>query len=618
MASSFKRLLIGKPIATEHQHHERLSNVTALAVFSSDALSSVAYATEAILAVLILGGSAALGLALPVGIGIGVLLVVVAFSYRQTIRAYPKGGGGYIVARENLGDLPGLVAAGALLVDYVLTVAVSISAGVAAITSLGVTWGFPEIKTYAVELGLFFIAVVTIANLRGVKESGAIFAVPTYAFITSILMMIAYALVRDMIFGPTLVVHSIAPEIPMEGEAIGFWLVMRAFAAGCTALTGIEAISDGVPAFKSPESKNASTTLTWMVGLLVSMFIGITYLANVHGAVPNELSHETVVSQIARTIFGTGPIYFIIQITTALILVLAANTAFADFPRLASFLSRDRFLPRQFSSRGDRLVFSNGILALGTFSALLVIVFQANEIAMLPLYAIGVFISFTLSQAGMVKRHLRIKEEGWRRGMIINGMGATLTAVVLIVLTVTKFTHGAWVVLVLIPILVTFFQGIHKHYLGVAEQLSLSTAAKPIPVRRLTAIVLVSGVHKGVLSALELGKSLAPDNVTAVYVDLDPEHIERVKSRWAEWGSDVPLVILESPYRSLITPLMNYIDEIEGRYRDGHVMVILPEFIPYNWWEHLLHNQTGLILRTALTFRKGKTVISVPYKLEQK
>ncbi|NTU83333.1 MAG: APC family permease [Chloroflexales bacterium] len=618
MASSFKRLLIGKPIATEHQHHERLSRVTALAVFSSDALSSVAYATEAILAVLILGGSAALGLSLGIGIGIGVLLVVVAFSYRQTIRAYPKGGGGYIVARENLGDLPGLIAAGALLIDYVLTVAVSISAGVAAITSLGGTWGFSEIKNYAVEIGLFFIALVTVANLRGVKESGVIFAVPTYAFITSILVMIAYALVRDAMVGPTPVVHPIAPEIPVAGETIGLWLVMRAFAAGCTALTGIEAISDGVPAFKTPESKNASATLSWMVGLLVTMFLGITYLAHLHGAVPNEFTHETVVSQIARTVFGTGPIYFIIQAATALILVLAANTAYADFPRLASFLSRDRFLPRQFSSRGDRLVFSNGILALGFFSALLVVVFQANEIAMLPLYAIGVFISFTLSQSGMVKRHLTVKEEGWRRGALINGIGATLTAVVLVVLSVTKFTHGAWVVMVLIPLLVILFQVIHRHYIGVAEQLSLTTAAKPIPVRRLTAICLVSGIHKGVLPALELAKSLAPDNVTAVYVNLDPEHIERVKTRWAEWGCEVPLVVLESPYRSLITPLMNYIDEIEGRYRDGHVMVILPEFIPLRWWEHLLHNQTGLILRTALMFRKGKTVISVPYKLERK
>jgi amino acid transporter len=617
MASSFKRLLIGKPIATEQQHHERLSKVTALAVFSSDALSSVAYATEAILAVLILAGTQALGLALPIGAGIAALLVVVAFSYRQTIRAYPKGGGGYVVAHENLGENPGLVAAAALLIDYVLTVAVSISAGVAAVTSLASNWGFPELKLYAVEIALFFIILVTLANLRGVKESGAIFAVPTYAFVVSMLLMIAFAITRDAVVGIDRVVHPIPPEFPEAGEALGIWLILRAFAAGCTALTGVEAISDGVPAFKSPESRNASTTLTWMVGLLVAMFLGITWLANAHGAVPNEATHETVVSQIARTVFGIGPVYFFIQIATALILVLAANTAYADFPRLASFLSRDRFLPRQFSSRGDRLVFSNGILALGFFSALLVVIFHANEIAMLPLYAIGVFISFTLSQSGMVRRHFTVKELGWQRGAMINGLGALLTAVVLVVLGVTKFTHGAWVVMVLIPFMVLGFKSIHRHYKRVAEQLSLTTAARPKPVRRLTAVVLISGIHKGVLPALQLAKSLAPDNVTAVYVNLDPDHTERIRTRWCDWGCEVPLVVLESPFRSLITPLMKYIDEVDSRYGDDEVMVILPEFVPAHWWEHLLHNQTGLLLRTALMFRKGKIIISVPYQLER-
>lgn len=615
MASSFKRLLIGKPIATEQQHHERLSRVTALAVFSSDALSSVAYATEAILAVLILAGTQALGLSLPIGAGIAALLVVVAFSYRQTIRAYPKGGGGYVVAHENLGENPGLIAAAALLIDYVLTVAVSISAGVAAITSLASNWGYPELKLFAVEIGLFFILLVTVANLRGVKESGAIFAVPTYAFVVSVLLMIAFAIAKDAIVGIEPVVHPIPPEIPATGEMLGIWLVMRAFAAGCTALTGIEAISDGVPAFKAPESKNAAATLTLMVGLLVSMFLGITWLANAHGAVPNEATHETVISQIARTVLGVGPAYVMIQIATALILVLAANTAYADFPRLASFLSRDRFLPRQFSSRGDRLVFSNGILALGFFSALLVVLFQANEIAMLPLYAIGVFISFTLSQAGMVRRHLRLKEEGWQRGVTINGVGAALTAVVLVVLAVTKFSHGAWAVLVMIPLLMLIFKSIHRHYRGVAEQLSLTTAARPRAVRRLTAVVLISGIHKGVLPALQLAKSLAPDNVTAVYVNLDQDQTERLRARWCDWGCEVPLVVLDSPFRSLITPLMKYIDEVDGRYKDDEVMVILPEFVPAHWWEHLLHNQTGLILRTALMFRKGKIVVSVPYHL---
>jgi amino acid transporter len=617
MASSFKRLLIGKPIATEQQHHERLSNVTALAVFSSDALSSVAYASEAILAVLILAGSQALGLSLPIGVAIAALLIIVGFSYRQTIHAYPKGGGGYIVAHENLGVNAGLVAAAALLIDYVLTVAVSISAGVAAITSLARNWGFPELQSYAVELALLFILLVTLTNLRGVKESGAIFAVPTYAFVASILLMLGFAIGQDLLFGAAQVQHPVPPELilPGGGEALGLWLILRAFAAGCTALTGIEAISDGVPAFKQPESKNAATTLGWMIGLLVTMFLGITWLANAHGAVPNEATHETVISQIARTVFGIGPAYIVIQVATALILVLAANTAFADFPRLSSFLSRDRFLPRQFASRGDRLVFSNGILALGFFSALLVVIFQANEIAMLPLYAIGVFISFTLSQGGMVQRQRRLQEEGWQRRAFISGVGAALTAVVMLILAVTKFTHGAWVVLLLIPVLMLIFKSIHAHYQRVAEQLSLETAAKPRPVRRLTAIVLVSGIHKGVLPALELAKSLAPDNVTAVYVNLDQDQTDRLQARWCDWGCEVPLVVLESPFRSLITPLMRYIDEVDGRYGDDELMVILPEFVPARWWEHLLHNQTGLILRTALMFRKGKVVVSVPYQL---
>lgn len=611
-----KRFLVGKPIATEHQHHERLSRITALAVFSSDALSSVAYATEAILSILILGGAAALGYSLPIAGGIAVLLVVVAFSYRQTIRAYPKGGGGYIVAHENLGKLPGLIAAGALLIDYVLTVAVSISAGVAAITSLTSTWGAPWVKDYAIEIALIFIMLVTLANLRGVKESGSIFAIPTYVFIASILILVTYGISNDILFGAQPVVQAIHPEF-VAGETIGLWLILRAFAAGCTALTGIEAISDGVPAFKVPESKNAAATLTWMVTILVTMFLGITWLANAHYAIPNELTHETVVSQIARTIFGNGPIYFIIQVATAIILVLAANTAYADFPRLASFLSRDRFLPRQFSSRGDRLVFSNGILALGFFSALLVVLFHANEIAMLPLYAIGVFISFTLSQSGMVIHHFRLKEPGWKRGAMINSLGALLTAIVLMVLSITKFTHGAWAVMVLIPLLVIIFNSIHRHYHNVARQLSLEGADIPIPLRRHTAIVLVSGIHRGVLPALQYGRSIAPDNVTAVYVNLDPDQTARIQHRWNEWGCDIPLVILESPYRSLITPLFNYIQEVDARYDDDVLTVVLPEFVPAHWWEHLLHNQTGLLIRTALIFNKGVVVTSIPYHLER-
>lgn len=616
MASWFKRMLIGKPISTEHQHQERLNKVTALAVFSSDALSSVAYATEAILTVLLLAGAAALGLGLPIAGGITFLLIVVAISYRQTIHAYPNGGGAYIVAHENLGELPGLIAAAALLIDYMLTVAVSISAGVAAITSLATNWGAPWLSNYAVEIALLCILVVGLANLRGVKESGAFFAVPTYLFIICILAMIAWGL-GQLFFGTAQpVVQTVAPEIH-AGDALGMWLVLRAFAAGCTALTGVEAISNGIPAFKRPEAKNAATTLSWMVGILGAMFLGITWLADRLTAIPNEVTHETIVSQLARTVFGVGPVYTIIQVATALILVLAANTAYADFPRLASLLAKDRFLPRQFSSRGDRLVFSNGIVVLSLFAASLVVFFGANEIAMLPLYAIGVFLSFSLSQSGMVIHHLREREPGWRSGLGINGLGAGLTTVVLGVLVVTKFTHGAWAVLVLIPLLVVLFQAIHRHYVRVAEQLSLTNAAKPRPVRRITVVVLISGLHKGTLPALQLANSLAPDNATAVTVNMDPEYTERIRARWQDWGCDVPLVVLESPYRSLITPLLKYIAEVDGRYRDGEIIVILPEFVPAHWWEHLLHNQTGLILRSALMFRAGKTVVSVPYKLER-
>ncbi len=616
MFAQIKRFLVGKPIATEKQHAERLGKATALAVFSSDALSSVSYATEAILSILILGGSAALGLSLPIAAAIAGLLLIVGFSYRQTIRAYPQGGGGYIVTRDNLGDLPGLVAAGALLIDYVLTVAVSISAGVAAITSLATNWGFPVLRDHAVEIALVCILLVTIANLRGAKESGAIFAVPTYAFISGILLMIGVGLIHDALFGAEPVTHSIDPELPHVGEALSLWLILRAFAAGCTALTGIEAISDGVQAFKPPEARNAAITLTWMVSLLVTMFLGITWLAYTHQAIPNELTRETVVSQIARTIFGVGPVYVFIQVATALILVLAANTAFADFPRLASFLSRDRFLPRQFSSRGDRLVFSNGILVLGFFSALLVVIFQANEIAMLPLYAVGVFTSFTLSQSGMVRRHLRLRQPGWRPSVVINGLGATLTGIVLIILMVTKFVHGAWMVIGAIPVLVLMFRAINLHYRRVAEQLSLSGAVMPPELRRHTAIVLVSGIHRGVLPALQYARSIAPDNVTAVYVDLDPDATAKLRSRWQEWGCEIPLVVLESPYRSLINPILRYIEEVDARYGDDVITVILPEFVPARWWEHALHNQTGLLIKTALRLH-GTVVTSVPYRLER-
>ncbi|MBC8162024.1 MAG: APC family permease [Roseiflexaceae bacterium] len=598
MITQLKHLLVGKPLDNAAQQHQRLAKPIALAVFSSDALSSVAYASEAILGVLILVGSTSLSLVVPISLGIVVLLAIVGFSYRQTIHAYPNGGGAYIVAHDNLGKTPGLIAAASLLIDYVLTVAVSISAGVAALTALATTWGFTDLERYSVDVALVLLAVVTLINLRGVKESGVIFAIPTYMFIASMTALITIGVGRMFLGG----VQPIVPaELPAATETLGIFLLLRAFSAGCTALTGVEAISNGVPAFRKPEAHNAATTLLWMVGLLGVMFFGISFLANHYGAVPRE--GVTVVSQIAIAVVGTGPAFLFIQVATALILVLAANTAFADFPRLASLLSSDRFLPRQLSQRGDRLVFSNGIIALSVFAALLIIVFQAHEQAMLPLYAIGVFISFTLSQFGMVVHHRRIKEAGWQRGQIINAVGGVLTSIVL---------------LVLLPILVVIFQSIRQHYSDVAAQLSLEQKPCIEAVRRHTALVLVSGMHKGVIPALQYGLSLAPDNVQAVYIDMEPESTCRLQAKWEQWGCGVPLVVVPSPYRSLLRPLLNYIDEVDRLYEDDVLTIIMPEFIPSRWWQHLLHNQTALFIRTALLVRRGRVVTSVPYRLEKK
>jgi amino acid transporter len=613
MISELKRLVVGQPLATEQLAHERLSKRVALAVFSSDALSSVAYATEAILIALAAAGPAALGYAPAISLGIALLLLTVAFSYRQTIIAYPKGGGTYIVSRENLGTLPSLVAASSLLIDYVLTVAVSMSAAVAAITS-----AVPPLEPYRVELAIGLIGLVTLTNLRGLKESGRMFAIPTYLFILSMFVLIGVGLLK-MFTGQ--VVAPIPPDIthfPPELHALSFFLILRAFAAGCTALTGIEAISDGVPAFKSPESRNASLTLVAMVVILCIMFLGITVLANAYHIIPDGGPEpETANSQLARAIFGSGSVfYYILQIATMLILVLASNTAFADFPRLSYFLARDRFLPRQFGQRGDRLVFSNGVVALGVFSTLLVVAFGAKEQALLPLYAVGVFTSFTLSQFGMVQRWRRLRTPGWQRSAVVNSIGALATGIVLIVIAGTKFTSGAWAVIVLIPIFVMILRSIHHHYMAVAEQLSLADARPPTAVRRHTAVVLISGIHRGVIPALQYALSLAPDNVTAVYVDMDEEATEKLSARWQQWGSGVPLVVLPSPYRSLVRPLMEYIDEIDARYDDDVLTIILPEFVPSKWWQHLLHNQTALLIKATLLFSRGKVVTSVPYHLE--
>jgi amino acid transporter len=602
---SLKRLFVGTPLPTAQSRHERLGKAAGLAIFASDPLSSNAYATEAILLVLILAGSAALSYALPIGLGIAALILIVITSYRQTIRAYPRGGGAYIVAKDNLGLFPALIAGAALLIDYVLTVAVSVTAGIEAVTS-----ALPVLFPYRVWLCLAAIVVITIANLRGVRESGNVFAAPTYLFVLSTLAMVAWGLV-----GTTL---GRMPEAPWEPhppglEGIGLFLLLRAFAAGCTALTGVEAVSDGVPAFKPPEAHNARIVMAWLGAITVTMFLGITYLAYDFGIVPG--GNETVVSKIARRVFGGGFLYYEIQAVTMLILLLAANTAFADFPRLSFFLARDRFIPRQFATQGDRLVFSNGIVILAGLACLLVVVFQGDTQELLPLYAIGVFISFTVSQGGMVRRWLRLKEEGWAWRIWFSLVGAFVTGIVLVTLAVTKFTEGAWIVVLLIPSLVVIFLTVHRHYDTVAAQLSLEGMAPPPPMDG-TILVLVGDLHRGVVQALQYAQSLSP-TAKAVYVETDPERTRRLEERWGKWGMGVPLIVLNSPYRSLLGPLMEYIDQLQRQRGEQHVVtVVLPEFIPAKWWQQLLHNQTALLIKGQLLFRKNVVVTDVPYHLK--
>jgi amino acid transporter len=670
MATSVKRLLVGKALRTEQAIHERLSKKTGLAVFASDALSSTAYASEEILLVLAVavayGQAYAFNYVVPISIVIAIVLGIVATSYRQTIHAYPSGGGAYIVAKENLGTYPGLVAAAALLVDYVLTVSVSLAAGVAAITSAAQGTRFAWLDDHKVSLCLILIAFIALANLRGVRESGAIFAGPTYAFLISFLFMIGYGILSYFL-NPGAATPVNAENLKLaEGyhsQPLSIFLLLGAFSNGCVALTGTEAISNGIPAFKRPESRNAATTLTIMAALLATMFIGTSVMAYLYHVHPHE--NETVISQFARIIF-TGPMgwfYYVIQGTTALILVLAANTSFADFPRLSSLLARDRFMPRQFSNRGDRLVFSNGIVILAVFSSILVAAFGGDTSRLIPLYAVGVFLSFTLSQLGMVRHWLkerdRNQESGrasgsrsvlsasgnacaplpdpeltveeahkstfvtdevtapsnWRKSIVINGVGALATALVMVVLIVTKFVHGAWIVVVVTPLLVLMFRAIHRHYLSVADQLSIE-GLEPLREVNHTVLVPISGIHRGVLNALQYARSIAPENVSAVYVDFDEEATALLREKWEQWGGGVKLVVLPSPYRELTGPLLRYIYRLDRKRDDDFITVVIPEFVPAKWWQHLLHNQSSLLLKGALLFKKGVVVVNVPYHLK--
>ena len=601
-----KRLLVGKPISSELAHHERLGKATGLAVLSSDALSSVAYATEEILRVLMVGGLAAMTWSPTIAVMIATLLVIVAFSYTQTIKAYPQGGGAYIVSKENLGEAAGLSAAAALLIDYTLTVAVSVAAGVAAMTS-----AFPGLHINRVELGLIFVGLLMVGNLRGIRESARIFSVPTYGFIAIMLGLIVAGLWRVGAGAPP-AFEPAEPLSTFDTGALTLFALMTAFANGCTAMTGVEAISDGTPAFKPPEAKNAASTLLIMAAIAVTMFIGISYLAQSLHTVPSD--NETIVSQIGRAVFGGGtPLYFALQVATMAILVLAANTAYADFPRLASIVARDRFMPRQFMNQGDKLAFSNGIIALSAAAAGLIVIFGGDTHALIPLYMIGVFLSFTLSQTGMFLRWRRLRTPGWKTSAAINGVGATLTGVVLLIVGATKGPDGAWIVIVLIPMLVMLFRRTKLHYDEVASQLTLRDWTPPA---RRTNIVLVpiSGVQRAVVHALRYAESISTD-VRAVYVSDNPDAVAALKNEWVVWGGSVRLVVLDSPFRSLMEPLLGYINSTETERTNAYITIVLPEFVPSKWWHHLLHNQSALLIKGALLFRPNVVVTSVPFHL---
>lgn len=602
-----KRFFVGDPLSTEMMHSERIPKWKALAVLSSDALSSVAYATEEVLIPLSIFATAAVAWSIPIALAIAVLLLVVTISYRQTIDAYPNGGGAYTVAKENLGINAGLIAGAALLIDYILTVAVSVSAGIENFAS-----AFPALLPHKAMLDIAVIFIIMLFNLRGVRESANVFALPTYLFLFSFFVMIGTGIWRAM----TGDLPMAAPVIHEAYPAIPLFLLLRAFSSGCSALTGIEAISNGIPIFKEPAQHNAKVTMAWMSFLLGALFLSVTLLAHIFGIIPKE--GETAVSLLARQIFGDSWFYYLVQASTTLILILAANTSYADFPRLSSLLARDRYLPRQLASLGDRLVFSNGIVGLSLAAILLIILFQGDTHNLIPLYAVGVFLSFTLSQLGMVVHHLRDREPNWKKSLIFNALGAITTAVVLLVIGVTKFIHGAWVVVLLIPIFVFIFKQIHKHYVYAAKKLSRPKGLAVSQARALhhTAIVPISGVHQGVIDALSYALSISKD-VRACYVELNPEQTGRLQQEWNESAPMVPLVVLKSPYRSVIAPIVDYIDSVECQSESDVVTVIIPEFITTKWYHQLLHNQTALVLSLALRGRKGVVVTSVRYLLDQ-
>ncbi len=617
---SFRRLLLGKPIPTSKAGHERLSPFIGLPVFASDALSSVAYATEAILSILILLSIGAMQYQIWVSIAVCVLILIVALSYKMTIEAYPHGGGSYIVATDNLGPKAGMIAGAALMIDYILTVAVAVAAGVAAIAS-----AYPVLHEYLVPIALFFIALVALANLRGVKESGAFFAIPTYGFVLAIIIMLIFAMIKS--FGTPAGIPNVVAETKDGKNLVGldasfpvWFIILKSFAAGCTALTGIEAVSDGVQAFKAPEAKNAVKTLRWMAIILISLFLGVglvvQHIPEVTLHRTNNPEFRTVLSQIAAWAFGsaTHPLYYLVQFSTFAILILAANTAFADFPRLSSFIARDGFLPRPLARQGDRLVFHNGIIILAIAAGILVFAFKGELDGLLPLYAVGVFTAFSLSQLGMVAHWKKVQTPGWRSKWALNVVGSVLCISVLFVIAITKFQEGAWLILILLPLVVSLFATIKKRYQSISQQLVIGEVVPKMP-RGHTSILLVPRVHNGILAALNYARVTDPD-CQAIHVVIDERRVADIQDTWARYGANVPLVLLRSPYRSLIDPVLDYVDELLRENKEQVITVIVPEAVSKKWFHKLLQENVAQQLKNALGMRPNVVVTNVKYFLK--
>jgi amino acid transporter len=610
MLSRVRQVVLGSPLPTEQVAHRRLNKVRALAAFSPDALSSIAYANEEIFLALVVAGGAGLSLSLPIAVAIAALLILVAVSYFQTIQRYPSGGGSYVVARENLGTVPGLIAGASLLLDYVLTAAVSVTAGIAALAS-----AFPVLWTHRVGLSLLILLIITLLNLRGVRETGTWMCIPVYTFLVAYFVMIAIGIGKAAIQGPT----SLVSTAPPAARAATMLLVLRAFAVGCTALTGIETVSNGVPSFEPPASKNAGRTLMVMVLLMVVLFAGSIGLTQYLAVIPGP--QETITSALARRLLGSGPTYLLVQACTMLILAVAANSSFAGFPRVASIMARDGFLPRQLASLGDRLAFNNGILALAVATGGLIVLFEGATHALVPLFALGAFLAFTLSQGGMVVLWVRERGRSWWLKAFLNGVGATATGVTVVVVGASKFRDGAWITILLIPMIVLALLKVRSHYQEIAQELSLAGSLPSLAVPpRPRVVVPIAGVHRGMVDAVSFARSIS-DNVTAVYVELEPGAGEEVREKWERWWPEVPLAIVPSPYRSIVGPLLDFLDETDLQHDDGQLAaVVLPGFVPAEWWQNALHAQTAWLIRTALLYRRRhlgfqRTIIDVPFHL---